>query len=248
MPLEKFYSMGWTAPEAAALKGKMEGILLTSVAPGTPAALANLRPGDVITRVNNFEIKNAEDFSFVLNEAGSGATVNFTVYRGKGTPATTVYTPATPPTVQPMPLPPQNFNFDFKPIDVNVKLGEALNTARAMRLAEEYSRPNGGLPLLNPFPLVARGIETAQLSPKAATHLGAASGVLVLYVDAESLAARAGLKVFDVIETIEGKPVGRTPFYYTLPKGDVQQLKLGVVRDHRRMEITIVRKDEPQKK
>ena len=249
MPLEKFYSMGWTAPEAAALKGKMEGILLTSVAPGTPAALANLRPGDVITRVNNFEIKNAEDFSFVLNEAGSGATVNFTVYRGKGPSATTVYTPAMPPKVQPVPTPrpPQNFTFDFKPIDVNVKLGEALNTARAMRRAEEYSSLNSGIPTLNPFPSVARGIETAQLSPKAATHLGAASGVLVLYVDAESLAARAGLKVFDVIETIEGKPVGRAPFYYALPKGDLHQLKLGVVRDHRRMEITIVRKDEPQK-
>lgn len=248
MPLEKFYSMGWTAPEAAALKGKIEGILLTSVAPGTPAALANLRPGDVITRVNNFEIKNAEDFSFVLNEAGSGATVNFTVYRGKGRPATTVYSQGTLPTIQPVPTPPQKFTFDFKPIDVNVKLGEVLNTARAMRLAEEYSRTNVGVPLLNPFPLVARGIETAQLSPKAATHLGATSGVLVLYVDADSLAARAGLKVFDVIETIEGKPVGRMPFYYALPKGDLQQLKLGVVRDHQRMEITIVRKDEPQKK
>jgi S1-C subfamily serine protease len=249
MPLEKFYSMGWTELEAAALKSKKEGILLTSVAPGTPAALAKLRPGDVITRVNNFEIKNAEDFSFVLNEAGSGATVNFTVYRGKGVPGATVYTPTMPPAVQtmPVPMPPQNFNFDFKPIDVNVKLGEALNTARAMRLAEEYSRPNGGLPMLNPFPLVARGIETAQLSPKAATHLGANSGVLVLYVDADSLAARAGLKVFDVIETIEGKPVGRTPFYYALPKGDLQQLKLGVVRDHQRIEITIARKDEPQK-
>jgi len=251
MPLEKFYSMGWTEPEAAALKSKKEGILLTSVAPGTPAALAKLRPGDVITRVNNFEIKNAEDFSFVLNEAGSGATVNFTVYRGKGVPATTVYTPAIPPVVQtmptPMPMPPQNFTFDFKPFDVNVKLGEALNTARAMRLAEEYSRPNVGLPTLNPFPLVARGIETAQLSPKAATHLGANSGVLVLYVDADSLAARAGLKVFDVIETIEGKPVGRTPFYYALPKGDLQQLKLGVVRDAQRIVITIARKYEPQK-
>jgi S1-C subfamily serine protease len=144
-------------------------------------------------------------------------------------------------------MPPQNFTFDWKPIDVNVKLGEALNTARAMRLAEER-RPtgSGGLQMLNPFPLVARGIETAQLSPKAATHLGATSGVLVLYVDSDSLAARAGLEVFDVIETVEGKPIGRTPLYYLLPRGDLQQLKLGVVRDHRRIEITIVRKDEPQ--
>jgi S1-C subfamily serine protease len=246
MPLEKIYSMGWPAPEAAALKGKLEGILLTSVAPGTPAALANLRPGDVITRVNDLEIKNGEDFSFVLNEAGSGATVNFTVYRWErpaGTPS--VYVPAAPPApVQTMPpaMPPgQTFAFDLKPFDVNIKLGESLN-----RLAEERKLV-GTLRPLNPYPLVARGIETAALSAKAATHLGANGGIVVLYVDSDSLAARAGLKVFDVIETVEGKPVGKTPLYYNLPKGDLRQLRLGIVRDRKRMEITIARKDEPQK-
>lgn len=241
-PVEKFYAMGWTAPEAAALKKEVTGILLTTVAPGTPAALANLQPGDVITRVNDFTIKNAEDFSFVLNEAGGGATVNFTVFRGKGKDATTLYTPGIPQTIQtPAPLiPPQAFAFDFKPMDVNVKLGESLNPARAMRRAEEYRIRQ----LVNSL---TGGIETAQLSPKAAAHLGAQGGALVLYVDPESLAARAGLKVFDVIETVEGKPVGRSSLYYILPRGELRQLKLGVVREGQRMEVTILRKDEPQK-
>ncbi|MDQ3817427.1 MAG: signal protein PDZ, partial [Acidobacteriota bacterium] len=69
-------------------------------------------------------------------------------------------------------------------------------------------------------------------------------GLLVLYVDSDSLAARAGLRVFDVIETVEGKLVGRTPFYYTLPKGDLRQLKLGVVREGQRLEINVEQKDE----
>ncbi|HYJ46214.1 MAG TPA: PDZ domain-containing protein, partial [Pyrinomonadaceae bacterium] len=163
----------------------------------------------------------------------------------------TVFTPANPaPTIKPAPFPmtPPGMGFDFKPFDVNIKLGESLNPVRAMRMAEEdRARAASGMTLINPFPLVARGIETALLSPKAATHLGANSGMLVLYVDEDSLAARSGLKVFDVIETVEGKPVGRTPFYYSLPKGELQQLKLGIVRDHQKMVITIVRKDEPQK-
>ena len=64
-------------------QGSYQGLLLTKVAPGTPAALADLRRGDVIVRVNNFDVKSAEDFSYVLNEAGGGATVNFTFFRGQ---------------------------------------------------------------------------------------------------------------------------------------------------------------------
>ena len=245
-PLEKFYSSGWSAPEAAALKGKLEGILLTSVAPGTPAALANLRPGDVIARVNNFDIKNAEDFSYVLDEAGSGSTVNFTVYRGQNAKGSTPYaltTPSLPVQTPPPVMPPQPFMFDFKPFDVNVKLGESLNPSFTMKLAEERRQ----LQLLDPFPLVARGIETAVLSERAATHLGARGGLLVFFVDSDILAASAGLRVFDVIETVEGRLVGRTPLYYTLPKGDMHSLKLGVVREGQRLEITVEQKDGPQK-
>lgn len=243
--LEKFFFSGWSAQEAALLKGKQEGILLTSVAPGTPAALANLKAGDVIVRVNDFKIKSAEDFSYMLNEAGSGATVNFTVFRGQTPVPPTLFTPVMPPmTIQvPQPaLPPEAFN--FKPFDISVKLGEALNPARAMRSAEEYAK---AVRDINPLPVVARGIETAALSQKAAAHLGARSGMLVLYVDSESAAAQAGLRVFDVIETVEGKLVGRNPFSYMLPTGNPRRLTLGVVRDHRKVEITIQQKDTPKR-
>lgn len=239
-PLEKFFVSGWTAPEAAALKGKQEGILLTSVAPGTPAALADLRPGDVIVRVNNLEIKNAEDFSFFLNEVGSGATVNFTVFRGQNPKSPVGVNSVIPPiAMPPMPAMP-TAPFKFEPFDISVKLGESLSPARAMRLAEEYGN---SLQTLNPFPSIARGIETAALSSRAAMRMGARSGMLVLFVDPESLAAQAGLRAFDVIETVEGKPVGQRAFFYNLPEGNPQRLTLGVVRDHKKLEITIKRKD-----
>jgi S1-C subfamily serine protease len=244
-PFQKFYSIGWTQQEVAKLKESYKGILLTSVAPGTPAALADLRPGDVIVRVNDFDVKSAEDFSFVLNEAGSGATVNFTFFRGQAPkpPGFSPAMPPVPPTPRPAPQPslmsPESLSL-LKPLEVSVKMGEALNPAGAMRLAESYGR---GIPELDPLPLIARGLETVTLSTKAAAHLGARAGLLVVFVEPESAAARAGLRVFDVIESVEGKPLGRTPLFGAIPPGNPQRLSLGVVRDHQKVEITLQQKE-----
>jgi S1-C subfamily serine protease len=76
-----FLAHGWPEGNLTRLLEKKEGILLTSVQPGTPAAVANLQPGDVIVRVNNAEVKTENDFSDMLVEAGSGAAVNFTILR-----------------------------------------------------------------------------------------------------------------------------------------------------------------------
>jgi S1-C subfamily serine protease len=58
-----------------------QGVLLTSVAPGTPAASAGLRPGDVISRINGREVRGVGDLSPLLREAGVGQTADFTVWR-----------------------------------------------------------------------------------------------------------------------------------------------------------------------
>lgn len=258
MPLEKFPAIGWTKVEAAKLKEAYKGILLTSVAPGTPAALADLRPGDVIVGVNNYEVKSPEDFSFVLNEAGGGATVNFTFLRGQ-TPEPFVFVPSMPPmaiqTPQPIAspgvVPPQlapdvssAYYSLLQPKKVSVKLSESLNPAQTMKLAEALglsAQP------ANTTPPIARGLEVVTLSAKAATHLGARGGALVVFVDPESAAARAGLHVFDVIESVDGKLLGRTSWSSALPKGSPQRLMLGIIRDRRKVEIKIEQKDAPKK-
>lgn len=243
-PLERFYLRGWTESEAAALKGKQEGILLTSVAPGTPAALADMRPGDVIVRVNDFEIKNTEDFSYVLNEVGSGATVNFTFFRGQ-LPKPVAPFALTP--IMPLPQTPSMGAmmspdaFKFKPLVVSVRLSESLNPAQTMRLAESYAFGYRGSENLPP---IAHGVETVALSMRAAAHLNARAGFLVVFVDPESAAARAGLHEFDVIETVNGKLVGQTSWTAALPSGNPEQLSLGVVRDRQRVEITVKQKNE----
>lgn len=79
--LERIIRNGWELERARALTEKRQGILLTWIAPGSPAAHAKLKRGDVILTVNNDYIRNAQEFSFLLDEANAETPVHFTVAR-----------------------------------------------------------------------------------------------------------------------------------------------------------------------
>jgi len=79
MSRASFLAYGWSEQNLSKFFAKPSGMFVTSVLPGTPAALANLHPGDVIVRVNEGDVKSVDDFSFMLGQAGSGAPVQFTV-------------------------------------------------------------------------------------------------------------------------------------------------------------------------
>jgi len=79
--LERILRDGWQIDRARALTEKGQGILLTGVLPGSPAARAKLKQGDVILTVNNDFIRNAEEFTFLLDEANPETPVHFTIAR-----------------------------------------------------------------------------------------------------------------------------------------------------------------------
>jgi S1-C subfamily serine protease len=81
LKVDQFVNHGWKLDRAAELAGEHRGILLTSIVPGSPAANAALRVGDVILKVNNQEIANGEDFTWLLEQAGPSSSVSFTVAR-----------------------------------------------------------------------------------------------------------------------------------------------------------------------
>jgi S1-C subfamily serine protease len=81
LKVEQILNHGWEMNRAAALAGKHRGILLTSIAPGSPAEQAELRAGDVILKVGDKEIQNEEDFTWWLDQAGPSSSVRFTVAR-----------------------------------------------------------------------------------------------------------------------------------------------------------------------
>src|SRR5690349_7829239 len=79
--LDQIQNHGWEMHRAAALVGKHRGILLTSIMPGSPAALAALRAGDVILKIDNKDIQTADEFTWWLEQAGPSSSVEFTVAR-----------------------------------------------------------------------------------------------------------------------------------------------------------------------
>lgn len=80
-PVEKLMGFGWGQPQASQLLSQNRGLLVTAVPPGTPAASSQLKPGDIIWRVNKKEIKNADDFTQALKNIGSNEEANFELLR-----------------------------------------------------------------------------------------------------------------------------------------------------------------------
>ena len=72
---------GWELNRAWALAGRHRGIMLTSIVPGSPAALAALRAGDVILKIDDKDIQTADEFTWWLEQAGPSSSVEFTVAR-----------------------------------------------------------------------------------------------------------------------------------------------------------------------
>lgn len=188
--LEQIMRGGWQLERARSLVEQRSGILLTSVAPGSPAAGASLQPGDVILRVNQGEVKNADDFSWSLEEVGAGNSVNFTVAK-PGKPLTEA---------------------------VDVKLSDApigfygsteegtedteVNIERIVRPQAFSGTPNSISGML-----MSQGVETIALKPTVAARFGAGSGLLVVYVNPQTFAFKGGLRSGDVIEAINGRAV-----------------------------------------
>jgi S1-C subfamily serine protease len=85
-PLEQLVAGGWTREQARSLLTRRRGVLLTSVAPGTPAAHAGLRPGDVVARIGRHDVRTIEDMSLMLKELGGNTLAEFTVLRAESAP------------------------------------------------------------------------------------------------------------------------------------------------------------------
>ncbi len=81
LKVDQILNHGWELTRASALANQHQGIMLTSILPGSPAAMAALRAGDVILKVDDNEIQTAEDFTWWLEQAGPSKSVEFTVVR-----------------------------------------------------------------------------------------------------------------------------------------------------------------------
>ncbi|HVS83206.1 MAG TPA: PDZ domain-containing protein [Pyrinomonadaceae bacterium] len=203
-PRTLFVANGWREDQLTKLVGDQEGILLLQVMPGTPAAFAELRRGDVIMKVNNDAVKSAEDFSALLGDAGSGEQVKFTVLRPDA----------------------------VGPFAISVKLGAAFD--QPFNWQFEMPRVNtaqGGLESV--------GIETVPLSARAASQMAAKSGLLVVAIQPQSVAARSGLREGDLIESIDGRAVGSGVMAFAFEFSRQKKHVLSVVRNREKSQVEL---------
>ncbi len=121
LDMDQFVNRGWQVDKATTLAEDHRGILLTWIAPGSPAAFAALRAGDVILKVNDEEIQTADDFSWWLQQAGPSGSVRFTVARPDRT----------------------------TPEAINVRLSESLDPTLAVNILKHRSLPAKGSSLLD---------------------------------------------------------------------------------------------------
>jgi S1-C subfamily serine protease len=70
-----------TVPDYAGPPGGKPGVLLAGVRPGSAADKGGLRRGDVLVGIDGTEIRNIEDFMFVLQKARPGDKAVVTVER-----------------------------------------------------------------------------------------------------------------------------------------------------------------------
>jgi len=62
-----------------------EGVVITKVKPGSPAAMAGIRPGFLIQAVNHKKVTNLSEYTDVLNEAAKNKRILLLIRQGKGT-------------------------------------------------------------------------------------------------------------------------------------------------------------------
>ncbi len=184
------------------------GVFLETVTPDSPAARAGLRAQDVVVEFDGERVRSLRQFTRLVRETPPSRPVRAAVMRdGKRTELTV--TPA-----------------------AGGHAGVSIDVDRVRREIEDFSTR---IPFEFPDPAARSrlGVTVQELTPELAAYFGAADGVLVSSVVADSPASRSGIKAGDVITTVDGRSIASA--------GDlVRELRtastdgevtLGIVRD-----------------
>jgi serine protease Do len=72
-------------PELAQKLGYLDvkGVVISQISPGSPAAIASLKPGSLIMAVNRQKISNLTEFAAAINEAAKEGRVLLMVRQGE---------------------------------------------------------------------------------------------------------------------------------------------------------------------
>jgi serine protease Do len=208
------------------------GVVLGKIVPDSPAAKAGLKESDVITEINGQHVEGTEQFRRMIREIPSGRSVQFTVWRNGQSQTVNVTLGKTEMRQRDKVLAPaEQGNFAFRMPD-----GPDV---------EMFSAPWG-------MPRTHLGIDAENLDGEFGNYFGApdGEGILVRGVFPETPAAKAGLKVGDVITSVNGeriRSVGELREKIAEKQKD-KTVKLGVIRNKTALSLSVQLPEPTEKK
>jgi len=205
------------------------GALLGKIVPDSPAAKAGLHEKDVVLEVNGQRVEGTEQFRRLIREIPAGRTANLTIWRDGRT---------------------QNVKVTLGKQDMgNLKVFSSNPKAFEFKMPELPVMPDlSGLNHLRSFTLISPdhpvlGIDAENLEGDFGNFFGApeGEGVLVRGVFSDSPAAKAGLKVGDVITSMDGNRIRSASELREklLTKHEQKTIKLGILRNKAELNVTV---------
>jgi serine protease Do len=183
------------------LSGEPRGLAVLSVAEGSPAAKAGVKPGDVLLRFDGEEVSSMAKLQRLINEAAPEHAARLTISRNGAQQELTA-------TLARREEFPRIQGFTLRDGE-----GLRLNEDELRKFGEEWGEqfknlPQGG----NVFVFSSGrriGVTTTALTEQLADYFGLAgrTGLLVTSVSENSPAAKAGLRAGDIITDVDGEQV-----------------------------------------
>ncbi|HEY7914072.1 MAG TPA: PDZ domain-containing protein [Blastocatellia bacterium] len=199
------------------------GALITTVIANTGASAAGLQKDDVVIKWNGEPVESAMELTRLLRETPAGRTLKLTIVRGG------------------------------REMDLEAKLGERVDYFRAIRPAgvrlDRLPRPERPVRPVTPRPArvwtlnrARLGLQLGSMNEQLAEYFGVKGrgGALVLFVHADSPAAKAGIKAGDVILSVAGKAIeGAYGIHEALAGKQEGPVEVKVVRDRQEQTLTV---------
>jgi serine protease Do len=232
----------------------LNGVLIESVTKDSAAEKAGVKAGDVVVQYDGENVRTAQQFTRLVRESVAGRAVKMAVMRdarrtelevapAMSDAAVTLdvveeklrdagknlfYFDRRLPEPGEQPAPPGGRTFRWRP---NVPM-----PAPEGDLLQWFNEPGNGSFLFS----AGRGrlgVTVEELTPELAVYFGVKDGLLVNAVQAESPAAKAGIKAGDVIGSVNGKAVTSSSELVKELADKDGEVTIGVTRDKRPLSL-----------